>query len=367
VALQPNAVVPLVNLGDLLKEMGQLDEALVFLQRAVEAQPVAAEAQVNAGQTVRFEPAVAQARCNLGLALLLAGRFAEGWPYYEWRTRCQGAAPPLVDRRRWQGEPLEGRTILLGCEQGMGDALQFVRYAPLVKQRGGIVLIDCRPALARLLATCAGVDAVVTSGAPRPPIDVWSPLPSLPAVFGTREETIPGDVPYLKPGEELVEQWRKELSGYDGLKIGIAWQGDPNNLLDHERSFPLQHFERLARLDGVRLFSLQMGVGSEQLATWAGQQPVVDFGQRLGDFYNTAAIVRNLDLVISCDSSPAHLAGSIAAPVWVALTHVPDWRWLLGRSDNPWYPTMRLFRQQRRGDWEGVFGAIEAALRERLR
>jgi ADP-heptose:LPS heptosyltransferase len=237
-----------------------------------------------------------------------------------------------------------------------------VRYAELVKQQGATVIVECKPPLARLFASCPGVDRVMTRGEPLPRFDVWTTLLSLPGIFETSLATIPAKVPYLWPSEALVEQWKDELSKEKAFKIGIAWQGNPTQLSDRFRSLPLAHFAGIAATRGVRLYSLQMGAGREQLADRANALPITDLADRLGDFHNTAAIIRNLDLVITCDSSPAHLAGALGVPVWVALAFAPDWRWMLKRPDSPWYPTMRLFRQQSSGDWDGVFESIRDEL-----
>jgi hypothetical protein len=251
---------------------------------------------------------------------------------------------------------------LLRAEQGAGDTIQFIRYAAMVKQQGGTVVAEHKANLKNLLAGCPGVDSVAVAGQPLGEFDVYAPLASLPGVFGTSLETIPCQVPYLFPDEAAIGRWRDELSADGALKIGIAWQGNPLQGRDAVRSIPLARFEGVARVEGVRLYSLQFGTGREQIGAVAGDWPLVDLGDRLGDFQHTAALVRNLDLVITCDSAPAHLAGALGVPVWLALAFSPDWRWLLDRADSPWYPSMRLFRQPRAGDWEGAFRQIEDAL-----
>jgi hypothetical protein len=169
-------------------------------------------------------------------------------------------------------------------------------------------------------------------------------------------------VPYLSPSQESLDEWHRELGSVTEFKIGIAWQGDPAHRADSLRSIPLAQFAPLAEVPGVRLYSLQMGPGREQLRDWSGAHEITDLGDRVGDFHNTAALMRNLDLIITCDSAPAHLAGAVGVPVWVALAYIPDWRWMLDRSDSPWYPTMRLFRQPQPGDWQTVFGAMQRQL-----
>jgi hypothetical protein len=215
--------------------------------------------------------------------------------------------------------------------------------------------------LARIVATAAGVDHVVCVGEPLPAFDVYIPLLSVPGVVGTTLDNIPADIPYLSPDAALVNQWKAELGPTIGLKIGISWHCDPDHPVRNRR-IPLAFFSGIARTRGARVYSLQFGAGREQLHELRESLPIVDLGDRLGDFHNTAAIVKNLDLVITCDSAPAHVAGALGVPVWVALPFAPDWRWMLDRSDTPWYPTMRLFRQRRAGEWQDVFDEIERAL-----
>ena len=295
------------------------------------------------------------------------GRFEQGWPGYEWRWKCKefGSLPPFHPPL-WDGSPLDGRTILVHAEQGLGDTLQFIRYAPLVHQRGGRVILVCQPPLIGLLTRSPGVERLVAQGEALPDYDVHVPLMSLPGLLGTTLESVPADVPYLDAEPQLVEAWRHRLGSYPGFKVGIVWQGNPKFRLDRRRSIPLAQFAPLARVPGVHLFSLQKGPGAEQLAAVTDRFPVTDLGRRLDDFMDTAAVLKNLDLVISVDTAIAHLAGALGIPVWVALPFVPDWRWLMDREDSPWYPTMRLFRQARPGQWEDVFQRIAEALQRRL-
>jgi hypothetical protein len=291
---------------------------------------------------------------------------AQGWGEYEWRpTRApleEDMSKPL-----WTGAKRPRSTVLLRCEQGLGDAIQFVRYAALVKERVGRVVLECDPSLARLLATCPGVDEVVARGAPLPKFGMYAPLLSLPGVFETSVDTVPADVPYLAADAAEEAAWKEELSADKGFKVGVAWRGSPQNKADRFRSFALSELSAIAGVDGVSLYSLQFGPGREELGSLADRFSIVDLGDRLGDFATTAAIVRNLDLVIACDSAPAHLAGALGVNVWVALPFSPDWRWMLDRDDSPWYPTMRLFRQKSPGDWRGVFGRMAEALAARAR
>ena len=416
--LQPNSTLFLVNLGNALAAQGQPDEALPFYRRAIRLEPAEAVYLSNLGnaltltgrpdegeaycrQALRLKPDFADAYHNLGITFgargeieralvfnaealrlnpdhvgarncqamwrLQMGDFARGWEEYEWRWKKPKVKPRDFPQPLWDGSPLEGRTILIHTEQGLGDTLQFIRYAPLVKQRGGTVIVECPTALGQLLAGCTGIDRLIARGAPLPSFDVHAPLLSLPRVFGTTLANVPANVPYVVADAALVEYWRSELSSVPGLKIGIAWQGNPRFPADCMRSIPLTHFTPLAQVDGVRLFSLQKGTGREQLPAVASYLPVIDLAHRLdettGGFMDTAAVMKNLDLVVTSDTSIAHLAGALGVPVWVALGFGADWRFLMGREDSPWYPTMRLFRQTRMGDWDGVFERIAAELR----
>jgi tetratricopeptide (TPR) repeat protein len=321
-----------------------------------------AEAEAAYRKMTRLAPDYADGQLGLAGLLLSQGKFAEGWPAYEARFLHGDSSIPKIAQPRWQGEPLTRRTILLHVEQGFGDAIQFVRYAPLVKQRGGTVVVGCSPPIESLLATSPGVDFVASQYERLPPFDVWVPLASLPGVFQTTLETIPAQVPYLFPDATAVETWRSELGTGDELKIGIAWQGNRVHKRDHQRSMPLEHFAGIARTAGVRLFSLQHKDGREQIGPQTADWPLMDLGERLGDFQHVAALVRNLDLVVTCDSAPAHLAGALGVPVWIALAYTPDWRWMWDRADSPWYPSARLFRQPKPGDWASVFAEITAEL-----
>lgn len=351
VALQPDFAEAHNSLGTVLSVQGKLDEAVARYERAI-----------------TLKPDYPDAHWNRSLAWLLQGDFARGWADYEWRWRCKRTTPlPAYKQPRWDGSPLEGRTILLFAEQGLGDTLQFIRYAPLIQAKGGRVVVQCQDGLVPLLSRCAGIDHVVGWTAAPPVFDVWTPLLSVPGILGTTLETIPARVPYLFPDPDLVAHWRRELAPVRGFRVGIAWQGSPRHAWDRHRSVPLALFDPLARVEGVRLVSLQQNHGTDQLKTVADRFPLVNLGELVdktaGAFMDTAAIVANLDLVISIDSAIAHLAGGLGVPVWVALHYTPDWRWLLHREDSPWYPSLRLFRQSSVGDWPGVFSRMADALR----
>jgi tetratricopeptide (TPR) repeat protein len=420
VRLGPKSAAAHQNLGGVLVEQGQLDEALPHLREALRLAPGSAAAHGGLGQAllahgdlepalahcreaVRLRPDSADAHTALGLvhadqgrldealacyaraleldperpeahrnralAWLQQGDFARGWPEYEWRWRCRELPPRPFPQPRWDGGPLEGKTILLQAEQGLGDTIQFVRYAPLVRAHGGTVVVVCQRPLLRLLESCPGIDRLVAQGDPLPPFDVQMPLLSLPLIVRTDLSTLPADVPYLRPDPALVERWHGQLAARPGLKIGIAWQGSGRHRKDRARSIPLGQFEVLARVDGVRLVSLQKGPGSEQRRALADRFPVAELpglDERVGPFVETAAVLPSLDLVVCCDSAVGHLAGALGVACWLALPFAPDWRWLLGREDSPWYPRHRLFRQDRPGDWDTVFRRIAAALQERV-
>jgi Flp pilus assembly protein TadD len=351
--LAPNHAQTHANLGSAFKEQGRLDEAVACYQQAL-----------------RLDPESASAHWNLSLAWLQMGDYERGWREYEWRWRRKGAAMRPFRQPLWDGGPLKDRTILLHSEQGLGDTIQFVRYAALVKQHGGRVVLECPGLLLPLFAGVPGVDQLVAEGAELPPFEVHSPLISLPRLLGTTLETVPADVPYLTADPGLVETWRQRLESIDGYKIGICWQGNPHHRWDRHRSVPLSQFACLAARPGVRLISLQKEHGTEQIAALASLVPVINFGDELdrtaGAFMDVAAIMRNLDLVITTDTAIAHLAGALGAPAWLLLSSIVDWRWLLKREDTPWYPTMRLFRQDTLDDWDVVFGRMTAELRQHL-
>ena len=267
---------------------------------------------------------------------------------------------------RWDGSSLQGQTILLFAEQGLGDTLHFIRYAPLVKQTGATVIVQCQGPLLRLLSTCAGIDCLVPEDAEPPGFDVQAPLPSLPGLARTTLASIPAQLPYLSADPELRVRWQEALSGVRDFKVGIAWQGNTGHKRDRQRSVPLLAFLPLARIPDVRLVSLQKGPGREQLYEHPDHLAVLDMADQLGDFADTAALMSNLDLVVTVDTAVAHLAGALGLPVWVALPLCPDWRWLLEREDSPWYPSMRLFRQTTLGDWSGVFDRLTRALRQHV-
>jgi tetratricopeptide (TPR) repeat protein len=404
------------NLGVALDALDQPDEAIGCYQEALRIEPQYVEARINLGtcladrnkfddaavayqKAIEMAPQFAEAHSSLGHVLLAQGRYDEGWREYEWRRRERDAVKRAFPQPEWNGEPLGRRTILLHAEQGLGDTILLIRYALLVKERGGRVVFECPKALGQLLAHVEGIDELVVQGSPLPSFDFHCPLASLPMRFRTKLETVPAQVPYLFADPDLVERWRKELSQRPGMKVGIIWQGNPKYAHDKQRSIPFECFAALARVPGVTLVSLQKGPGAGSRSGGAppatptfahkgegrneagplpaiilrmeGQRAgddfqVVGWGDRLdeasGPFMDTAAIIRNLDLVIAPDTAIANLAGAMGAPVWLALATVADWRWLLNREDSPWYPTVRIFRQRERGNWAEVFERMAGEL-----
>ncbi len=372
------------NLGNALADDGRLAEAVACYREALRLNSAYAEAHNNLGITLgkqrkytaaddcyrealRLRPDYSDAHLNRALCWLQAGRFELGWAEYEWRWRCRGVNRPEFAHPAWSGEPLGGRTILIYAEQGLGDTFQFIRYAPLIKRRGGIVVFECQPPLVPLVARCPGVDRVVPKGQPVPEFHAHCALLSLPWALRTTLATIPPEVPYLYADPTLTARWRSELTALGGYRVGINWQGNPQYKGDRQRSIPLGRFAPLAELPGVRLVSLQKGFGTEQLADWGERLNVVDLGPRLdetsGAFMDTASALMYLDLFITSDTAIAHLAGGLGIPTWLALPWSSDWRWMEQRPDSPWYPTMRLFRQHEPGNWEAVFRRMADELR----
>ncbi|WP_207479588.1 glycosyltransferase family 9 protein [Arenibaculum pallidiluteum] len=282
-------------------------------------------------------------------ALLRAGRYREGWVEFEKRSRAIRFGGPV-----WDGSPFPDQTLLIQTEQGMGDTIQFARYVTLAKARGGRVVLRAQAPLAMLLRASRLADEVISPGDPLPEWHHRTLLMSLPALFGTTLETLPrSNVPYLRT------PYQANLGGKNPRKVGLVWAGNPENPRDAVRSIPFSALRPLLDVPGADWFSLQVGPSAEQI----DDRRVDHLGSGLTDFAITAAVVNALDLVITVDTSVAHLAGALGRPVWVLLDHDPDWRWMLGREDSPWYPTMRLFRQDAPGDWGGVVQRIAQALR----
>lgn len=350
-ARKPDFALARLNLGVLLEESGDAAGALTAYEAAAASDPGLVEAHVN-----------------LGMQLLLAGRYAEGWEEFEWRLRYPeySGADAAARAPRWDGGVLDGCVILLDAEQGFGDALQFLRYAPLAAARGGRVIVRCAPELATLAAGVPGVSEVVRRGERLPAFDAWCPLPSLPRAFGTTLASVPANIPYVHADPERTARWRSRLAGTGGeCRVGLVWASQSKHRTAKAKSIPLEAFAPLGATPGVRWYSLQLGEAARDAWRPPSGMRLTDLGGELADFAETAAVVANLDLVISVDTAVAHLAGAMGRPTWTLLKFVPDWRWLLGRDDSPWYPTMRLFRQEQDGDWRAPVARLGDALRER--
>ena len=318
-------------------------------------------------RAVALEPNNVVLRYNRSFAYLTLGRLEEGWPEHEWRLKRRegGHLEKLKLAPQWRGESLEGKKLLVYSEQGHGDSIQFTRYLPLVAERGGRITLTVQEALRRLYeGNFPGIDVTAGMGM-RSGYDYQTSLMSLPLVFGTTLQTIPQNVPYLRADPARAEKWRARL-GSAGFRVGIVWQGNPQYRGDRQRSFTAAAFAPLAGVPGVRLISLQWTGGAERLKDLPDGMSVETLGEEIVNnpdgFREVAAVMANLDLLVMSDTGPAHLAGAMGRPVWVALTRRPDWRWMREGTTTPWYPTMRLFRQETVGDWPGVFGEIAAEI-----
>jgi Flp pilus assembly protein TadD len=377
-----------LNLGVLLAEDGRFDEAEAAYAQAIALNPFAPAGWSNLGvlyacngqeaeaehcyrKAIALDPDYAKAHFNLAYLLLRRGDFAEGWARLEWRDWYTALAAQLT-APRWQGEALAGKSILLGIEAGHGDMIQFCRYAAVLRQMGAArVGMLCHPALKTLFAGLDSVDEVIALDEPLPPSgwDYWTPPLSIPYHCGTRLDSIPAAIPYLHAAPDCVKSWAAQLP-QARLRVGLVWKGNPHFENDAERSLPslalLQPLAAVKAAGNVHFISLQKGAGEDEAMQAPGALRPVNLGPWLKDFADTAAVIMNLDLVITVDTAVAHLAGALGKPCWVLLPDFKtDWRWLRGRIDSPWYPgSMRLFRQQRAGDWEPVIAEVGEALEQ---
>lgn len=381
-ALEPGCTAALCNRSAALQQLGCPAEALASCDRALELEPDYAEALYNRGTTLQMlnrpeealasygralalEPGHAAAHWNESLCRLLTGDFERGWREYEWRGRNDRLNPWKRDFSQppWLGgQPIAGRTILLHAEQGLGDTIQFCRYARLVAERGATVLLEVQPPLRPLLEGLRGVSRLLTQGEALPAFDCHTPLLSLPLAFDTRLDSIPADVPYLGSDPERVDEWRARLGPRLLPRVGLTWSGTLGHKNDHNRSIPLAQCAGLLP-GGVQAVSLQKDLRASDAATLEARGDILHFGDALMDFADTAALVELMDVVVTVDTSVAHLAGAMGKPVWILLPFAPDWRWLLEREDSPWYPTARLFRQPAIGDWASVIDRAWSELR----
>ncbi len=390
-ALKLNAAFPIAlnNLGNSLRYVNCIAEADQCFQKAIDLKPDYLNALKNRGtlhvwtgalerglayyeQALKINPNEAELHRNLGVIYLLQGRFQEGWKEYRWRWRVGDLHRTNTAIPVWDGSELRGRRILLTAEQGLGDTLNFVRFASVLRNHGAQTLVHCQPQLLALLQNAPQLGALYPNSLPiEQPMEVQCSLVDAADILGINEQNVPYDGPYLFPSQQLADYWAHRFPKQSGTyRIGIAWQGNPDHQADAFRSVPLKCFETIAGIPGIELISLQNGFGSEQLASWNGAKPILSLGSEVdktsGAFMDTAALMRQLDLVITSDTSIVHLAGALGVPTWLVLNYVPDWRWLLHREDSPWYPSVRLFRQSVLGDWGGVFRKLHSALLEHI-
>ncbi len=410
--LQPDHVKAMINLGDLLRLEGAHDEALSLLKRAMEVRPAHAstyntlgaiykdrddldtaimyyrkaleldphfaealnnlgvalqekaeflEAEESFRKAVERNPHLAEAHFNLATVLLLSGNFREGWKEYEWRLQLTDPPTPRL-ARPWNGEDIEGKSILLISEQGFGDTVHFIRYAQPLATMGATVFVAAQRELAILLKRGKGISHVTEFGAPLPETAFQCYLLSLPHLLKSNIDNIPTDVPYISADPITGQRWKRIMRGHDGLfTVGVAWSGDPAYRKDRVRSINMEQLTPLFEIKGTVFYKLQKEMPSSTSFA-RGESVPIDLTQEIENFADTAAFIDHLDLVISVDTSIAHLAGAMGKPVWILLPFVPDWRWLLTRDDSPWYPTMRLFRQPSPGDWGSVIERVAQEL-----
>jgi Tfp pilus assembly protein PilF len=373
----PGNVLARFRVGNVLQLEGKLDEAIAEYEGILAIKPDSSEAEFNIGNVLRLQGNLSEARAqyqralklqpdnvdarwNLSLLNLLEGDYAAGWPLYE--SRLQRPTPNLrsFPMPQWKGEPLNGSRVLLHAEQGLGDTLQFLRFIPMVVTAGGQVLLDVPEQIHRLAAEIPGVAAVIATGEPIADHEWQCPLMSLPLAFGTTVATIPAQVPYLKIPEDALQAAAERLWPDNGLRVGLVWGATPRSFEDSDRSIPLALFRSILSTKDTHFFSLQLGPQASQFDTL--ENPMTDLSAAIADFADTTALVTHLDLVITVDTSVAHLAGALGKPTWVLLPFSSDWRWLTHRNDSPWYPTVRLFRQARPRDWSSVLERVQSEL-----
>jgi tetratricopeptide (TPR) repeat protein len=373
VAIEPNHALALGNRGFSLKNMDRFEEALASYDRAVAISPGLKdllsnraivqvdlerfdEAIASCQQALTIDPSDVKARYNMGLVKLMTGQLEGGWVDYDarWQLDAMQSWRRHFHKPWWFGmADVRGKRLLLHPEQGFGDTIMFVRYVPLLVERGATVILEAQRALLPLLAQIEGLAAITPLGDPLPDFDVHCPLMGLPRAFGTTLDTIPRGA-YLSVPASQMHIWRERLSAFPGPRVGLVWAGNPTHDNDRHRSTSLRELIPLIGGSAAKFFSLQKELRAGDAELLAANPGIIHLGNDLLTFEDTAAVVSNLDVVITVDTSVAHLAGALGKPVWIMLPYIPDWRWLLDREDSPWYPTARLFRQTTRDDWKGV-------------
>lgn len=374
---EPRFAEALNNRGTVFHQQGKLKEALEDYETALKIRPEYAQAFNNRGITLQeqgkttealtafdralqINPDYVDARWNRALALLLTGNFQKGWQEFEWRWMKKefAAQKKNLPQPFWDGSALNGRTLFLYSEQGAGDNIQFIRFVSMIEKSGGQIIMECEESLASLFATVPGIDRIINPGDPVPDFHVHLPLLSMPHILKITPDIFPAAVPYLFPAPFPY----RLPAAPNQIKVGFLWAGNPRHKNDKNRSIDIHHFSYLFNVANIRFFSLQVGERKQDLAQLNPARKLNDLSAKLTDYSLTAAAIKQLDLVISVDTSVAHLAGAIGARVWVLLPFAPDWRWMLHREDSPWYPTMRLFRQPAPGDWAAVFRKLKKEL-----
>lgn len=379
--LRPASAAVFSNMGNALREMGRLQTAVASHQQAIKLASNNPEAYYNLGLALRDLGQVDQALACFGrtlalkpdhvdchwdraLTLLAKGEYAAGFDEYEWRWKLDRSPPRGYAQPMWDGGEMKGKTLLVHQEQGFGDMLQFARYLPMVKARAGgaTLVVEAQPELARLFSEIEGVDKVVERGAQLPSFDAYVPMMSLARIFATTLDSIPADVPYLKAPD--METLKLPPSLDKQFRVGISWAGRPTHKNDVNRSCEFRHFVEFLGIPGITVYSLQKGPREADIREHGCDGLMMNLAPRLTDFADTAAVIEQLDLIITVDTAVGHLAGALGKPVWVVVPFAPDWRWLLEDEGSPWYPNHRLFRQTEPGGWDGVFARLRKALRE---
>jgi tetratricopeptide (TPR) repeat protein len=384
-SLKPDYAEAYNTMGYSLEKQEHYNEAIENYAQAVRFKPDFAEAYNHLGvvlnilerpdealenykKVLKYDPDYIEVHWNMSLALLRTGRLTRGWKEYQWRLNPElrmTTYPHRYEIPKWDGSFFTTKRLLVHYEQGLGDTLHFVRYLPLVKARGGTVILEVRKPLYKLLQNCPGVDEFVEASLEKKPalkFDYHISLMDLPRIFGTTLETIPAEVPYIYPSPAKVSYWRNKLASEE-FKVGIVWAGSSEHDKDRYRSCSLKCFAPLTVIDGVRLYGLQKGQAAVHAQEVPKEMLITNLGNAFEDFTDTAAAIESLDMVISVDTAVLHLAGAMGKPVWALLSFSPDWRWMLNRRDSPWYPTMKLFRQKKRGQWETLFQNVAEQLR----
>ncbi|NWF75473.1 MAG: tetratricopeptide repeat protein, partial [Nitrospirae bacterium] len=358
--LNPEIVNAYFNLGNAYYEKGLLDEAFSNYQEVLRRDPNFTDALVNCGiilhekqsiqeaisvykKVLKLKPDDPETHWNLSNSLLLSGDYENGWREYEWRLKIKEFEQRKILKPLWDGSDVSQKTVLIYTEQGLGDAIQFVRYIKFVAQKAAKIILECQKELKSIFKNIKGIQQIILRGEHLPEFDVHCPLMSLPFIFRTTLKTIPSEIPYLFVDPLIFQKWHKKFK-IDGskLKVGLVWSGNPKYKKHYCRSFPLITYAPLTALEDVTFYSLQKGEAGKEAKRPPLGLKLIDYTEEINDFSDTAAIIENLDLVISVDTAVAHLAGALGKPVWVLLPYVPDWRWMLDREDSPWYPTMRL-------------------------